>query len=241
MKIGPLLLHGPLSRAALARLARDYAGPLTILAVIFAVGVAGLVFLEVADEVLERESDTIDRALLLWLRPSDPPRWIVDVMRDVTALGGTVVLTLWVTITALFLAFSGRIRACVFVVAAAATGALMSSSLKILFDRERPDLIAHGLYVSTASFPSGHAMSSTVVYLTLGALIAEVVRPPWLKVYVIAVAATLAGLVGFSRLYLGVHWPTDVLAGWAAGAGWAIGSWGLARLFFIRESRPSGR
>jgi undecaprenyl-diphosphatase len=240
MRIAPTLLHlsrSTLSREALLRLARDYAGALTILAVIFAVGAAGLVFLEVADEVLERESDSIDRAVLMWLRPSDPPRWLVDVMRDITALGSTVVLTIWVAITALFLIFSGRGRACLFVVAAAASGALMSSGLKLFFDRERPDLIAHGLYVSTASFPSGHAMISTVVYLTLGALIAELVRPPWLKVYVVAVAAVLAGLIGFSRLYLGVHWPTDVVAGWAAGAGWAIASWGLARVFL---SRPRG-
>jgi undecaprenyl-diphosphatase len=230
-------LRSTLSFTGLVRLARDYTAAVTLLAVVFTAGAAGLVFLEVADEVLERESDSLDRTILIWLRPSNPPRWMLDLMRDITALGSTVILTLWVAVTALFIAFSGRPRVCVFVVAATATGALMSTALKIFFDRERPDVLAHDLYVSTASFPSGHAMGSTLVYLTLGALIAELVRLPWLKVYVIAVAAFLAGLVGFSRLYLGVHWPTDVLAGWAAGAAWAIASWGIARFVFPAEGR----
>lgn len=218
------------SFTALLRLGRDYPAAVTLLVVFCVAGMAGLVFFEVTDEVLERESDIIDRAILMWLRPSDPPRWVIDIMRDVTALGSTVVLTIWVAVTALFVALCRRPWSCVFLVVATATGGLMSAGLKVFINRERPDLIAHDLYVSTASFPSGHAMGSTVVYLTLGALIAELIRSPWLKVYVIAVAAFLAGLVGFSRLYLGVHWPTDVLAGWAAGAAWAIASWGLAHL-----------
>jgi undecaprenyl-diphosphatase len=226
------------SFAALARIARDYTGALMLLGVILGVAGAGLVFMEVADEVMERESDTADRAILTWLRSNDPPRWLLELTRDVTALGSTFVLTLWVAVTALFLALSRRFHACAFVIIAAGMGVLGSTVLKFLFDRDRPEVVAHDLYVSTASFPSGHAMISAVVYLTLGALIAELVRPPWLKVYVVAVAAFLTGIVGLSRLYLGVHWPTDVLAGWAAGAAWAIAAWGAARFVFKPASRP---
>ncbi len=223
------------SLAAAARLARDYPVALTLLGIIFCIACLGLVFVEITDEVLEGESDPIDRAVLLWLRPSDPPRWLLELVRDITALGGTVVLTLWVAVTALFLAFSGRVRACAFVIVAAGTGMLMSSGLKMIFNRDRPDIIAHDLYIATASFPSGHAMLSAVVYLTLGALISELVRPVWQKLYIVGVAAFLTGIVGFSRIYLGVHWPTDVLAGWAAGAAWAMGAWGLARFVFAQD------
>lgn len=230
-----------LSPAAWTRLARAYPAAFALLVIIFCIGCLGFVFIEIADEVLERESDAIDRAILMWLRPSDPPRWLLELARDITALGSTVVLTMWVAVTVLFLFFSGRVRASIFVATAAGTGMLMSTVLKMAFNRERPDVIDHDLYVATASFPSGHAMLSAVVYLTLGALISELVRPAWEKLYIVAVAAFLTGVVGFSRLYLGVHWPTDVLAGWAAGAAWAMGAWGLARFVFKPDQPRAAR
>ena len=101
---------------------------------------------------------------------------------------------------------------------------LVSMLLKLGFNRPRPDLVAHGTLVSSASFPSGHSMMSAVVYLTLGSLVARVVQGARLRIYIVAVAVLLTLLVGASRVYLGVHWPTDVLAGWLAGAVWAIGS-----------------
>ena len=92
----------------------------------------------------------------------------------------------------------------------------------------------HGDVVVTASFPSGHAMISAVVYLTLGALLAKIVITNTLKIYLMTVAVLLTGMIGLSRVYLGVHWPTDVLAGWVAGAGWALGCWGVAELINVR-------
>ena len=97
-----------------------------------------------------------------------------------------------------------------------------STLLKMGFDRARPDLVPHGSFVSTASFPSGHAMMSAVTYLTLGALLASVHSPTRVKAYLLALALVLTLLVGLSRIYLGVHWPTDVAAGWAVGAAWAL-------------------
>ncbi|MGE4064175.1 MAG: phosphatase PAP2 family protein [Rhodospirillaceae bacterium] len=227
-----------LSRDGIRNAAQRHAAILVLLAVVCACAGGLLLFIEISDEVLERESDQFDRAVLQWLRPSDPPRWVLEVVRDVTALGSTVVLVLWIAVTALFLALNKKFRACTFVVAAAGTGILVSSILKAAIGRQRPDVFAHDLYVVTASFPSGHAMMSAVVYLTLGALIAEVLRPPLQRLYVMLTAAFLAFVVGLSRLYLGVHWPTDVLAGWAAGAAWAAGAWGLAHFVFARGANP---
>jgi undecaprenyl-diphosphatase len=109
------------------------------------------------------------------------------------------------------------------------SGFLLSSILKVLFQRPRPELVPHAVYVSTASFPSGHSMLSAVTYLTLGALLARSQAHRRLKAYLILVAVLLTLLVGVSRVYLGVHWPSDVLAGWTAGASWSIICWLAAR------------
>lgn len=190
-----------------------------------------LAFAELADEVTDGETHAFDRAVLLALRTSgdsaDPvgPAWLEAVFRDITALGGTPVLAI-VTLVALgYLLLAGRRATALLVTAAVGGGVLLSNLLKAGFQRPRPDLVAHLVDVSSPSFPSGHAMMSTVTWLTLGALLATVQSTRRMKVYVIAVGASLALLVGASRVYLGVHWPTDVLAGWCIGAAWALGCW----------------
>jgi undecaprenyl-diphosphatase len=111
---------------------------------------------------------------------------------------------------------------------------MLSMAVKMGFDRPRPELVPHGSYVYTASFPSGHSMMSAVVYLTLAAMLARV-QPQWrLRIYILGVAVLVTLLVGFSRVYLGVHWPSDVLAGWAVGAAWALTCW-LATLLLQRR------
>jgi undecaprenyl-diphosphatase len=116
---------------------------------------------------------------------------------------------------------------------------LLSTLLKMGFDRPRPDLVPHGALVYTASFPSGHATLSAVVYLTLGALLARVQPRLVLKLYLLGLAILLTVMVGVSRVYLGVHWPTDVLAGWAVGAAWALLCWATA-LWLQRRGRVEG-
>jgi len=196
-------------------------------------------FAELADEVIEGTTRNLDRDVLLMLREpgslDDPlgPAWVEEVMRDLTALGGVAVLTLTLVAVAGFFMLRKRFGSTAYLFAAVGGGLLISTVAKELFDRPRPDLVTHGSYVHTASFPSGHSMMAAVVYLTLGVLISRVLPQRRQKTYVLAIAVLVTVLVGISRVYLGVHWPTDVLAGWLAGLAWAficvLGARALAR------------
>lgn len=192
-------------------------------------------FIEVADEVVEGESHAIDSRILLALRNasdlSDPigPLWVEELGRDFTALGGVGVLTLLTFSVAGYLWLIGKVRAMLLVLGAIGSGLLVSTLLKQGFDRTRPDLVPHDSLVYTASFPSGHSMMAAITYLTLAALLARVLPNRATKVYFLALAVIVTVGVGVSRVYLGVHWPSDVLAGWAVGASWALLFWLIAR------------
>jgi len=222
----PLILHR--HAHAVRDLAQREVGAVTAILVLAA---GAWAFGSVADEVAEGETANIDRAVLMALRsggdPNDPigPHWLQVAAADVTALGSIAVLTLIVlAVSGLFVALRER-REALLVLAAALSGVLVSQGLKQLFGRERPDLTFRAVEAANPSFPSGHAMLSAVVFLTLGVLSARFVKRTRIKAYVVgtAVAATL--LVGLTRIYLGVHWATDVLAGWSVGAAWAMACW----------------
>nr|WP_299242234.1 phosphatase PAP2 family protein [uncultured Halomonas sp.] len=192
-------------------------------------------FIELADTVMEGETRSLDERILLAFRTpgdlTDPlgPGWIEELGRDFTALGGVGVLVFITLITFGFLLLSRYYRASMFLLASVGGGLLASTLLKLLFDRPRPDLVSHGSIVYTASFPSGHSMMAAVTYLTLAALLIRI-QPRWrLKAYLLLAALLVTVLVGISRVYMGVHWPTDVLAGWTAGAVWASLCWLIAR------------
>jgi undecaprenyl-diphosphatase len=194
-----------------------------------------LLFLMVAEEVHEGEWQHFDALVLRSLRDPDNlhqpigPPWGVEAARDVTALGSFSLLTLLVLMVLGYLLLSRRTHAAIVVLVAVVGGGLLSDGLKALFARPRPDIVPHLAQVSSASFPSGHSMLSAVVYLTLGALLARLVRQRSLKLYFLTMAVLLTLLVGFTRVYLGVHYPTDVLGGWTAGLAWAILCWLAAR------------
>ncbi|HEX7038465.1 MAG TPA: phosphatase PAP2 family protein [Pseudomonadales bacterium] len=205
----------------------------TLLLIVLVAGGLWL-FVELADAVQEGDTGAFDRWLLLSLRtpgdPGDPlgPGWLEEMGRDFTALGGVGVLTLMTLLASGFLLLQGKPRAAALLLAAVAGGLVFSTLLKLGFDRPRPDLVPHGSRVYTASFPSGHSMLSAVAYLTAGGLLARVQPRRRVKGYLLFAAVLLTVLVGISRVYLGVHWPTDVLGGWAAGGVWAALCWIVA-------------
>jgi undecaprenyl-diphosphatase len=192
------------------------------------IGCALMGFAELADEVADGEAHALDRAVLLAMRePGDPadawgPPWFEMMVRDVTSLGGTVVLTLFTLAAMGFMLLTRKWGGALFVVVSVAGGTLISSVLKHFFDRARPDVVPHLMEATSASFPSGHSMLAMVTYLTLGAVLAEVQDKPRIKIYILGWAVFLALAVGLSRIYLGVHWPTDVMAGWCIGSAWAL-------------------
>ena len=213
------------------RLRLNEAVPLLSLA---ALSLFAWAFVEIADAVTEGDTHALDRAILLALRDganlADPlgPSWVEEVGRDITALGGNAILTFVTLATLLYLLMTGKAHAALLLAVAVGGGMLLSTLLKLGFERPRPDLVPHAARVYTASFPSGHATLSAVTYLTLGALLARVQPNRRLKAFLLGLALILTILVGASRVYLGVHWPSDVLAGWCVGAAWASLCWFVA-------------
>lgn len=190
--------------------------------------VSGLwAFAELADEI-RGEPRSFDRTILLALRspgaPDDPigPRWVEEMARDFTSFGGEGVLTFVLLAAAGFLFLNGNIRTILLLFAATIGGGTLSTFLKLHYDRPRPDLVSPLAYTTSQSFPSGHALLAAATYLTLGALLARVQPNHSLRAYLMFLAILLTLIVGVSRVYLGVHWPTDVLAGWTIGAVWAL-------------------
>ena len=200
------------------------------------------VFAKTAGEMGEGDLREFDDGVLRMVRsPDDPsvpigPTWLVQAAIDVTALGGTTVLALFLTIVVGYLALERRYDAVVVVVIATAGGGLLGEALKWWFARARPQIVPHLVNVGSASFPSGHSMLALVTYLTLGALLARFVQRRRTRTYCITVSLLLSLLVGLSRVYLGVHYPTDVLAGWSVGLAWALLCWLVARYLQYRGS-----
>jgi undecaprenyl-diphosphatase len=225
----------PVRRAFLGAYAWLRRADLFVLLAVLA-GVVGLwVYLALADEVREGGTQSLDERILLALRRPDNlaepvgPPWLHEAGRDVTALGGITVLTLLTAVVIGFLIICRRRGAVCLVLIAVGGGELLSLGLKGWVERPRPSVVPHLSYVYTSSFPSGHSMNAAIIYLTLGSLLARLTPHMAAKIYFLCVALLLTGLVGVSRVYMGVHYPTDVLAGWAAGLVWAVLCWLTAR------------
>ena len=212
----------------------------------FGIAAGMATFALIATAVNAGRMQAFDRRMILAMRrpadlaPAGPPAF-QEAARDITALGSLVVLGLITAIACGFLALDGKSHMALFVCLSVTGGLTVSSLLKDVFQRPRPDLVPHATYVSGASFPSGHSMMSAVTFLTLGVLLAQSQRQKRLKAYCLLLATLLTVIVGVSRVYLGVHWPTDVLAGWTAGAVWALCCWLAARwLQHRRALEPEG-
>ena len=186
-----------------------------------------LAFLRIADEMVEGETQAFDNTILLWFR--DPtnvdqvigPEWMHEMVRDITSLGSFSLLGLMVLGVCAYLVMVRLKSAALLLVVSVLGGTLLSTFLKMGYNRPRPDLTAMS-HQFTASFPSGHAMLSAVTFLTIGAVLARIAPTRRLQIFTVSSALFLTLIVGLSRLYMGVHYPSDILAGWCLGGAWAL-------------------
>jgi undecaprenyl-diphosphatase len=210
--------------------ARQKAALLSVLTVAFLLFAFGFV----AEEIAGGESMAFDRRVILALRnpvnPGEPwgPPWLQEAARDVTSFGSIVVVTIMTLAIVGYLLLSCERAEALLMSVAVFGGMALNEALKLAFARPRPDLALHATRVFTTSFPSGHASLSAIAYLTIGALLARGQPSFKMGLYVMSLAAFLAVSIGISRIYLGVHYPTDVLAGWCVGAAWAVACWAIA-------------
>ena len=201
-------------------------------------------FVEIAEEVGEGDHVGFEARIMKSMRQPDHPELLrgperlAVAARDVTALGGATATLLMIGLTLGYLLLNSRFVVAVFISVSVGGGFLLSLALKHFFTRTRPEIVPHLMPELSSSFPSGHSMSSAVVYITLGALLARA-APRWLdKVYLVGAALLVSGLIGVSRVAMGVHYPTDVLAGWVAGTGWALICWTMAYWLQLHEKYP---
>lgn len=216
--------------------------PLAPLLLLFAA--AGIfIFLDIASEIREDELRDFDEATLLMMRepgnPADPAgsARIEEMARDLTALGSFTILTIVSVIGISVALFAGRPKLALSALVAVLSGVLVMNLLKSGYSRDRPDLVEHATPVHDASFPSGHTTMASIVYLTLGIMLARTQQRKRVRIFVTVLAVLITVSVGVSRVYLGVHWPTDVMAGWALGTVWAVLFWFAAVKVHSRKER----
>ena len=213
---------------------------ITVVTIAFLVLIFGLI----AQEVVGGEPSAFERRLILLLaNPSVPigPGWLQEAARDLTSLGSIVVLVIATLAAVGYLFFSRQPISAWLLLVAVSGGIALVDLLKAAFARPRPDLALQAARVFTASFPSGHASLSAIAYLTMGALLARAQSSATIARYFLALAAFLSVLIGVSRIYLGVHYPTDVLAGWCIGVAWAAACWIVAECLEFEAPDPTGR
>jgi undecaprenyl-diphosphatase len=217
------------AKALLAHLRAFIAHERILVAAVLLLVASAWVFIEVLDEIIEDdEAEEIDVWVMETLhRGPDQtvpigPDWLVSAALDLTALGGPAVLTLMVALVAGYLALRRDFRNMWLVLIASVLGVTLNTLLKAVIGRERPPEAIRLAHETTASFPSGHSALSAIIYLTLGAILAASRTRRRERTYIIATALLLTGIVGVTRVYIGVHYPTDVLAGWSAGLCWTL-------------------
>jgi len=237
---------------AFRRLAPGEPGEIAVLLGGVGVLLSVLVFTLLAAQVLDGDTQSFDAHILRSLRRADDPSmpigpvWLRARALEVTALGSSTVLGLATLAICGFLVLQRMTRTAAFVFVATVGGWVLNAVMKEIFQRTRPAVVPHLQAVMSLSFPSGHAMTSAAVYLTLGALTMRVADRRVTKLYCIATAMIVTLLVGLTRIYLGVHYPTDVVAGWLVGLMWALACWTVERGIehragLRREQRESGR
>lgn len=214
-------------RGALRRARTEFVA----LSALLIVGLGVSIFADLAEDMREGDGQAFDQWVLSVLRPdADPsdawgPGWLSVAANDLTALGAISVLTLFATIAVIFLVIQKKRLSALLLVFGLLGGVTLSEGLKAMFERARPPEQFQAVETINASFPSGHALLSTVFYLSLAVMLSRAFPRRRLKAYVIGTGVLIAVLVGLTRIYLGAHWATDVFAGWSVGAAWAMALW----------------
>ena len=213
------------------RFARSEIAAVTAL---FVVALGVFTFAELADDMANTEGQAFDAAVLAAMRPNaDPsnalgPWWLEEAAADLTSLGGIAVLSLFATVVIVFLFMQRKRLSALLLLIGLGGGVALSEGLKAVFERDRPPQIYQAVDTINASFPSGHALLSAVFYLSIAVMLTRAFPERHFKVFILGVGMLLTLIVGATRVYLGAHWATDVLAGWSVGAAWAMVLWLVA-------------
>lgn len=168
----------------------------------------------------------LDRiGLLFWragdLRPLGPVK-LLEWVRDLTAMGGTLLITLYTTLAVVALVWLRCRREAMLLALTVISGSLVNTLLKVVVGRPRPEIVPHLTEAGGASFPSGHSFNSASTYIALALAFAALSPRAGVRHTLIAGAVLLSLAIAWSRVWLGVHWPSDVMAGWLGGAAWAF-------------------
>ncbi|MGA1875696.1 MAG: phosphatase PAP2 family protein [bacterium] len=189
------------------------------------------IFIRLTGQVLKGKTQLFDERIVRSLREPDAPElpigpwWLPEMARDLTALGSHTLLALITILASGFLYLEKKHHSMWLIITATSSGLLLNILLKVFFGRRRPSVVPPLSWVTMPGFPSGHAMLSVIVYLSLGFLLARSRPSGKTKIYIFGMALLLSFLVGLSRVYLGVHYPTDVAAGWIGGLVWFLLIW----------------
>jgi len=186
--------------------------------IIAAIGTA--IFVTLASHVRSGSTQAFDDSMIRWMGAHHSPG-LDAVMLEVTALGTGTVVMMVVAVAALFLVLTQHKYSAILLLASTFGGIVLNGVLKLGFNRPRPSFFVPAVHAVSSSFPSGHAMSAAIVYSTVAYLAARLHRRKWARWLVMTAALVLIALISFSRMYLGVHYPSDVIAGVAVGLAWA--------------------
>ena len=178
------------------------------------------VFTEIAERVMSGGTQAFDEAVLRWMS-AHHSKALDGIMLELTTLGTGTVLMMIVCVSALFLTLTRHRYSALLLLVATAGGLILDTVLKLQFNRPRPHVFIWGTQAFGSSFPSGHAMGATITYSTVAYLAARLHRRAWARWLTMSVALLVILLIGMSRIYLGVHYPSDVVAGIILGLAWA--------------------